>query len=266
MECLAHKNGKKVRYSGKREYFCVVDVVEVLGLKKRHSFKGKEIKKVKTKNRKGDTKNMIYLHHTHMEWLIRKSTRPEKVRWLLKECCGIDSSTSTGTATRNTLPATPATGNVILDLWDNYMSDYKRKMLKRDMVLWPEVTRLCPSLQTPERFDFPSPAYESPSGSLYVQRRIPDRRLWLCLPDVEHLFEIHLHNKESLGIRKHAYDRRRTQGEGYERVTHEFIPAHHFATVYSQKRKTNEDAYRAIMRLLAGLPCKNCGQIIKTCD
>ena len=45
MECLAHKNGKKVRYTGQREYFCVVDVVEVLGLKKRHSFKGKEIKR-----------------------------------------------------------------------------------------------------------------------------------------------------------------------------------------------------------------------------
>ena len=125
---------------------------------------------------------------------------------------------------------------------------------------------MCPELSLPPRYAFPYSIYD-PEGipSLYVQRRVPDNKLWLCLADLERLFEIYLHNKTALGIRKHAYERN-FGSDTYERVTHEFIPAHHFGTVYSQKRGKNEDAYRALMQLLADTPCKTCGKLIKTCE
>ena len=274
MDCLTHKHGKKVRYYGTKEYFCVPDVVEILGLKKRHNYTGKTTKKIKAHSKNRGLKPMIFLHHTHMQWLIQKSNRPEKKKWLLKEACGIANATEPDSKTKRALsPATPtaqatspATAAIITDLWDNYLDDFKRKTIRRDMILWPRLAELCPGLALPPRYAFPYSVYD-PEGipSLYVQRRVPDNKLWLCLADLETLFEIYLHNKAALGIRKQTYERN-LGGDTYERVGHEFIPAHHFGTVYSQKRGKDEDAYRAIMKLLAGSPCKTCGNLIKTCE
>ena len=271
MECLTHKHGKKVRYYGTKEYFCVPDVVEILGLKKRHNYTGKTTKKIKAQSKNRGLKQMIFLHHTHMQWLIQKSNRPEKKKWLLKEACGIANATPSPSAASATpssaaTPSTAATASVIMDLWDNYLEDYKRKSIRRDTILWPRLAALCPELSLPPRYAFPYSIYD-PEGipSLYVQRRVPDNKLWLCLADLENLFEIYLHNKAALGIRKHTYERN-FGSDTYERVTHEFIPAHHFGTVYSQKRGQDEDAYRAIMKLLADTPCKTCGKLIKTCE
>ena len=282
LDCLAHKNGMKVRYTGTKEYFCVPDVVEVLGLKKRHNYNGKTVKKLKATSKNRGPKLMVFLHHKDMEWLIRKSNRPAKKKWLLKEVCGVvdGSERRNGNGNGNAVSNTKATSTVsngntatstvtaaaFLDVWDNYLDDFKRKMIRRDLVVWPAILKACPELAQPPRYDFPYSVYDHHTeGSLYVQRRVPDNKLWLCLADLERLFEIYLHNKAALGIREHTYDRN-FGGDTYEQVTHEFIPAHHFATVYSQKRGKDEDAYRAIMTLLAGSPCKICGQNIKKCD
>ena len=185
MDCLTHKHGKKVRYYGTKEYFCVPDVVEILGLKKRHNYTGKTTKKIKAHSKNRGLKPMIFLHHTHMQWLIQKSNRPEKKKWLLKEACGI-AATEPGSETKRPLlakpspaaQASPATAAVITDLWDNYLDDFKRKTIRRDGPAWLSCARVWPCRRaTPSRTASTTQrAYRACTSVSYTHLTLPTNR------------------------------------------------------------------------------------------